>query len=413
MILWLIRLWRFLYTCSWRWARLTAWWRSWNLTLEDLLPRLPPVRSVSALKDLSELLMAVVLLAVLFPVRPDLSVVPVSIRAPAAIFVALELIDILSEAFAVSLLCFRPPWMLLAGCLSSVPGLVRSLALLVSFVLRAETFGAASRVSFLDFVIVTEGFFSILTVCFLRFRSVSVRLGELLIATLGCFFTAAGGDFGLLIRVVICEVLGERVRADDFGATRAAGDLAGRTDVVMREVFAGLIRFGGAGLDGFGTLRAAGDLAGRTDVVMREVFAGLILFGGAGLDGFGTLRAAGDLAGRTDVVMREVFAGLILFGGAGFDGFGTLRAAGGLGALRLGVTLGAGVEALGDTERGACRLDLGALALADERGRPLRCGRAEALGAGWGLFGRATLAAGALLLPTFEGLLALAAGADF
>ena len=318
MILWLIRLWRFLYTCSWRWARFTAWLRSWNLTLEYLLPRLPPVRSVSALKDLSELLMPVVLFAVLFLVRPDLSVVPTSFRAAAATFVALELIDIPLAAFAVSLLCFRPPWMLLADFLSSVPGLVRSLALLVSFVLGAETLGAALRVSFSDFV-VTGSFFSILIVCFLRVCLASVRPGELLIATLGCFFTAAGGDFGLLIRVAICEVLGELVRAGDFGA---------------------------------------------------------------GFDGFGAMRAAGDLAGRTDVVMREVFAGLTRFGGAGFDGFGALRAAGGLGALRLGVTLGAGGEALGGTERGAGRLGLGALALADERGWLLRCGRAAALGAG-------------------------------
>jgi hypothetical protein len=308
------------------------------------------VRSVSALKDLSELLISVVLLAILFLVRPGPAVSPTFLLVADATFVALESIDIPSEAFAIRLLRFRPPWMLLVDFLSSVPGLVRSLALLVSFVLGAETLGAALRVSFSDFVVVTESFFSILIVCFLRVRSASVRLGELLIATLGCFFTAAGGDFGLLIRVAICEVLGELVRAGGFGA---------------------------------------------------------------GFDGFGAERAAGDLTGRTDVVIREVFAGLIRFGGAGFGAFGALRTAGGLGALRLGVTLGAGGEALGGTERGADRLGLGALALADERGWLLRCGRAAALGAGWGLLGRATLAAGARLLPTFEGLLVLAAGADF
>jgi hypothetical protein len=277
------------------------------------------VRSVSALKDLSELLMAVVLLAILFLVRPGPAASPTFLLVADATFVALESIDIPSEAFAISLLRFRPPWMLLVDFLSSVPGLVGSLALLVSFVLGAETLGAALRVSFSDFVIVTGSFFSILIVCFLRVRSAPVRFGELLIATLGCFFTTVGVDFGLLIRVAICEVLSELVRAGGFGA-------------------------------GFG--------------------------------GFGALRAAGDLAGRTDVVMREVFAGLILFGGAGF---GALRTAGGLGVLRLGVTLGAGGEALGGTGRGAGRLGLGALALADERGWLLRCGR-EALGAearGW------------------------------
>ncbi len=342
------------------------------------------MRSVSTLKDLSPLLLAVVLLAVLFLLRPDLTVVPTSFRAAA--FVTLELIDIPSEVFAIRLLCFRPPWMLLVDFLSSVPGLVGSLALLVSFVLGAETLGAASRITFLDFVVVTGGFFSILIVCFLRVRLASVRLGGLLIATLGCFFTTVGVDFGLLIRVAICEVLAELVRAGDFGAgfggfgaTRAAGDLVGRTDVVMREVFAGLIRLGADGFGAFGALRVAGGLAGRTGVVIREVFAGLIRLGGAGFGAFDALRAAGGLAGRTDVVIREVFAGLIRFGGAGF---GALRAAGGLGALRLGVTLGAGGEALGGTERGAGRLRLGALALADERGWLLRCGREVALGAG-------------------------------
>ncbi len=368
--------------------------------------------------------MAVVLLAVLFLLRPDLSVVPISFRAAAATFVALELIDIPSAAFAISLLCFRPPWMLLADFLSSVPGLVRSLALLLSFVLGAETLGAALRVSFSDLVVVTEGFFSILIVCFLRIRLASVRFGELLIATLGCFFTATGRDFGLLIRVAICEVLGELVRAGGFGAgfggfgaTRAAGDLEGLSDVVMRDVFAGLILLGA---DGFGATRAVGDLEGLSDVVMRDVFAGFIRFGGAG---FGALRTAGGLAGRTDVVIREVFAGLIRFGGAGFGAFGALRTAGGLGALRLGVTLVAGGEAgfgvlrtaggLGAEARGWV-LCCGREALgAEARGWVLRCGRAAALGAGWGLLGRATLAAGARLLPTFEGLLALAAGADF
>jgi len=331
--------------------------------------------------------MAVVLLAVLFPVRPDLSVVPASIRAPAAIFVALESIDIPSEAFAIRLLRFRPPWMLLAGFLSSVRGLVRSLALLVSFVLGAETFGAASRVSFLDFVVVTGGFFSILIVCFGRVRPASVRPGELLIATLVCFFTAAGRDFGLLTRVAICEVLRELVRAGDFGATRAAGDLTGRTDVVRREVFAGLIRFGGAGFDGFGALRAAGDLTGRTDVVRREVFAGLIRFGGAG---FGALALADERGWLLRCGRVEA-----LGAGWGLLGRATLAA-----EARLLLTF----EGL---------LALAALALADERGWLLRCGRVEALGAGWGLLGRATLAAGARLLLTFEGLLALAAGADF
>ena len=112
-------------------------------------------------------------------------------------------------------------------------------------------------------------------------------------------------------------------------------------------------------------------------VAIREVLGELVRAGD-----FGTTRAAGGLAGRNDVVMREVFAGLIRFGGAGF---GALRMVEGLGALRLGVTLGVGGEALGGAERGAGRLRLGGLG-ADARGWLLRCGRAEALGAearGW------------------------------
>jgi hypothetical protein len=274
------------------------------------------MRSVSALKDLSELVV-VVLLGVLFLLRPDLLVVPTSFRAPA--FVTLELIDIPSVAFAISLLCFRPPWMLLAGCLSSVLGLVRRLlAFSLSFVLGAETLGAASRVSFSDFVVVTGRFFSILIVCFRRVRLPPVRLGGLLIATLGCFFTAAGGDFGLLIRVAICEVLGDLVRAGDFGACLAL--------------------------------------------------------------------AKAGLEGLTDVAMRDVFAGLNLLGADGFGAFGARTEAGGLGLLRLGVMLLVDPDAFGGAERGAGRLGWGALALANERGWLLCCGRAEALGAearGW------------------------------
>jgi hypothetical protein len=125
--------------------------------------------------------------------------------------------------------------------------------------------------------------------------------------------------------------------------------------------------------------------------------------------------AAEALAGRTDAAMREVFAGLTRLGGAGFGGFGAVGAGEGLETLlRVGAVLRGGDEAFGGAERGAGRLGL------DERGLTvagggglLRCGRAEALGAGCGLLGCAGLAAGARLLPTFEGLLLLGAGDDF
>jgi hypothetical protein len=112
--------------------------------------------------------------------------------------------------------------------------------------------------------------------------------------------------------------------------------------------------------------------------------------------------------------MREVFAVLTRLGGAGFGGFGDVAAGEGLETLRAGAVLCGGDEAFGGADRGAGWLGL------DERGLTfagggglLRCGRAEALGAGWGLLGCAGLAAGARLLPTFEGLLLLGAGDDF
>ncbi len=124
--------------------------------------------------------------------------------------------------------------------------------------------------------------------------------------------------------------------------------------------------------------------------------------------------AAGALAGRTDAAMREVFAGLTRLGWTGFGGFGGVGAGEGLEILRAGVVLRGGAEAFGGAERGAGWLGL------DERGLMvagggglLRCGRAEALVADWGLLGCAALAAGMRLLPTFEGLLLLGAGDDF
>jgi hypothetical protein len=173
---------------------------------------------------------------------------------------------------------------------------------------------------------------------------------------------------------------------------------------------------------------------------MREVLTELTRLGGFAFGCFLVL-AVGLFGELTGLAMRDFFVELIRFGGAGFDDFGALRAAGDLGVLRLGVTFVARCEALGGIERGVGRLGWGVLALADERGWLLRCGRAEALGAGWllrcgraaalgagwllrcgraaalgaglDLLGRATLAAGARFLPTFEGLLALAVGDDF
>jgi hypothetical protein len=123
--------------------------------------------------------------------------------------------------------------------------------------------------------------------------------------------------------------------------------------------------------------------------------------------------AAGALAGRTDAAMREVFAVLTRLGGVGFGGFGAVGAGEGLETLRAGVVLRGGAEAFGGTERGAGWLGLDELGLTFAGGGLPRCGRAEALGAGWGLLGCAGLAAGARLLPTFEGLLLLGAGDDF
>jgi len=130
--------------------------------------------------------------------------------------------------------------------------------------------------------------------------------------------------------------------------------------------------------------------------------------------GFVFATEAGALAGRTDAAMREVFAGLTLLGGAGFGGFGGVGAGESLETLRAGVVLRGGDEAFGGAERGASRLGL------DERafmvaggGALLRCGRAEALGAGWGLLGCAGIAVGARLLLAFEGLWLLGAGDDF
>lgn len=332
---------------------------------------------MSALKDLSGLLTTAVLLAVLFPVRRDCCLSLIPSRAINGAFVVLELVDVLSPAFLVRLLPFRVPMMLGAVFLSSVLGLLSSLALLFSCVFRIPIFGLLRRLSFgaaeadcvlpLIFLAIGDVFGMLIRAAdlVLGFVTVAAERGFdvlILVATPEVFteliclrgsdlvllFTAGGVDFGLLIRVAICEVLGELVRAGDFGA----------------------------GFDGFGALRATGDLAGRTDVVIREVFAGLIRFGGAGLV---FAAAAGALAGRTDAAMREVFVGLTRLGGVGFGGFDVAGAGEGLEILRAGVVLRGGAEAFG----GAGRLDR------DERGLTfagggglLRCGRAAALGAG-------------------------------
>lgn len=150
--------------------------------------------------------------------------------------------------------------------------------------------------------------------------------------------------------------------------------LAGVTNIVMREVFAGLMRLDGAGFGCFGAGRTAGgDFAVLIRVAMREVLAVFVRVGElvAGLVFAG---GAKGLAGRTDVVMREVFAGLtrVVVVGAGE----------GLEILRAGVTLRGGAETLGGLERGAGLLGLSALGLAAVGGGLLRLGRAEALGAG-------------------------------
>jgi len=73
-------------------------------------------------------------------------------------------------------------------------------------------------------------------------------------------FAAGGADFGLLNRVAMREVLTVFGRAGGLGAAlvfaTAAGILAGRTDAVMRAVFAGLTRLGGAGFASFGVAGA-------------------------------------------------------------------------------------------------------------------------------------------------------------
>lgn len=160
--------------------------------------------------------------------------------------------------------------------------------------------------------------------------------------------------------------------------------LAGVTNVVMREVFAGLMRLDGAGFGCFGTGRTAGgDFAVLIRVAMREVSAVFVRVDEL-VAGLVFAWRAGGLAGRTDVVMREVFAGLtrVVVVGAGFGGFGVVGAGEGLEILRAGVTLRGGAETFGGLERGAGLLGLGALGLATVGGGLLRLGRAEALGAG-------------------------------
>jgi len=328
--------------------------------------------------------------------------------------VFLDLVDVLSPAFLVRLLPFRPAIELGAVFLSSVLGLLSNLALLFSCVFEVSTLNLLRRLSF-----ASAAGDCFLTVIFLAMRDVfgalirraGLVLGFVTVAAESGFdvlslvatpevfaeliclrgsglvslFTAGGVDFGLLIRVAMREVLAVFVRAGELGAglvfAAAAGGLARRTDVVMREVFAGLTRLSGAGFGCFGARRAAGrDFGLLICVAMREVLAVFVRVGEL-VAGLVFTAAAGGLAGRTDVVMREVFAGLTRLGGAGFAGFGVVGAGEGLEILRAGVTLRGGAETLGGLERGADRLGLGALGLAAVGGGLLRLGRVEALGA--------------------------------
>jgi hypothetical protein len=191
---------------------------------------------VSALKDLSGVLTTDVFLAVLFPLRCDcrLSIVPS--RAINGAFVVLESAVVLSPAFSVRLLPFRPPVMLLPVFLSSVPGLLSSVAVLFNCVLGVSIFGLLCRLSFASAetdCVLPPIFLAIRDVFGVFIRTSGLALGfvtaageagfgELsfvatpeVFAELICLrglvlvslFTAGGMDFGLLLCVAMLEVL--------------------------------------------------------------------------------------------------------------------------------------------------------------------------------------------------------------
>jgi hypothetical protein len=304
------------------------------------------VRSVSVLKDLSSVLTTAVLLAVLFPVRRDCCLFLIPSRAINDAFVVLESVDVLSPAFLVRLLPFRPPVMLGPVFLSSVLGLLRSLALLFSCVFGVSIFGLFRRLSF-----GAAEADCVLPLIFLAIRDVFGMLIRAADLVLGFVTVAAERGFDVLILVATPEVFAELICLRGSGL---------------------VLLFTAGGVD-FGLLIC---------VAIREVLAVFVRAGelGAGLV-FAT--AAGTLAGRTDAAMREVFVGLTRLGGVGFGGFGVVGAGEGLETLRAGFVLRGGAEAFGGAERGAGRLGR------DERGLMfagggglLRCGRAEALGAG-------------------------------
>ena len=203
-----------------------------------------------------------VLLAVLSLLRFNVSVLLTSFRAADAAFVALEPLDILSPLLGVRLLRFRPPSMLPPDFLSSVPGLLRSLALLLSSVLGALTLGLASRVSTFVLLrrtgwgVVLTGGFGPLIVLPIR----DVLAGLMLLATpeLGCFLGPVAGFLAF-------------------------------TGVAMRDVLAGLMLLAIPALGGFFVLAAG--FAAFTGVAIRDVLAGLMLLATPELGGFFVLEA--------------------------------------------------------------------------------------------------------------------------
>jgi len=164
------------------------------------------VRSVSALKDLSGVPASVVLLGVLFPARRDCLLSLIPSRATNGAFVVLESVDVLSPVFLVRLLPFRPPAVLLVVFLSSVLGLLSSLAVLFSCVLGVSTFNLLRR---LNFRAVAGDCF--LPLIFLAIRDVFGALIRVAGLVLGFVTAAVEGGGDVLILVVMREVLAEFV----------------------------------------------------------------------------------------------------------------------------------------------------------------------------------------------------------
>ena len=326
------------------------------------------MRLLSVLKDLFCVFADVVLLAVLFPIEFDFRFSLIPSRATNGPLLVVESVAALSPAFLIRLLPFRPSAMLLPFFLSSVPGLLNSLAPLLSCVLRVSTFVLLLRLSF-----------------------ASARSNFVLPAIFPVttdFFGGFIGGAGLALSIAIPAV-----------------DAEGNFWILLatREVFAEVICLCGSVLVLVFTAGGA-DFGLLIFVAIREVLA-LFVLAFCLSAGLVFVTAAGALAGRTVFVMIEVFGGLTRFGVAG--------AGEGLDILRAGATLRGGDDAVGGAGRCTGWLGLDERLLTFAGGGLVRRGRVDVLGAGWGLLGCAGLAAGALFLLAVEGPWLLGAGDDF